>query len=135
MASINPDWEELAGLLTRMPPDQPVVMLNLLKFHDIAAYADASVRCSGREAYATYSQTALQTVREVGGELLWMGRAQASVIAPAGEKWDEVLLVRYPSIQAFHRMLSMPDYQACVIHRTAALADSRLIATTEHTPL
>jgi hypothetical protein len=34
-----------------------------------------------------------------------------------------------PSRKAFPRMVAMPDDQACAHHRTAALADSRLIAT------
>ena len=57
------------------------------------------------------------------------GAGRASVIAPEGETWDEVLLVQYPFGQAFLNMVQMPDYQAATVHRTAALADSRLIAT------
>ena len=60
-----------------------------------------------------------------------MGEAHAALIAPPEERWDEVLLVRYPSVAAFVGMLQQHDYQAATVHRTAALEDARLIATTE----
>jgi uncharacterized protein (DUF1330 family) len=51
------------------------------------------------------------------------------VIGPEGEQWDDVLLVQYPSRRAFLTMVGRADYQQAVVHRRAALADSRLIAT------
>ena len=56
-----------------------------------------------------------------------MANARVALIAPEQEHWDEVLLVRYPSPEAFLAMLADPEYRAATIHRTAALADSRLI--------
>jgi len=41
-----------------------------------------------------------------------------------------VLLVEYPSREAFASMIQSSAYAAIVHHRTAALRDSRLIATT-----
>lgn len=52
------------------------------------------------------------------------------LLSPTNERWHKVLLVRYPSKQAFLEMIQNPDYQAITIHRKAALEDSRLIATT-----
>lgn len=136
MPSINPNRDSIAQLAQKLPAGKPVVMLNLLRFNARADYpADAGQEpCSGREAYQRYSRTAIAKLREIGAEPVWMAQAAASVIAPEGEVWDEVLLVRYPSPEAFMRMLSMPDYQAATVHRTAALADSRLIATVESQP-
>ena len=51
------------------------------------------------------------------------------MIAPEAEAWDDAVLVEYPSRAAFLKMLSEPTYQAAVPHRSAALMDSRLIAT------
>jgi len=116
-------------VLDTLPPDQPVVMLNLLRFHDQAAYADTDQAepCSGREAYKRYSQTSLQTIAAVGGRVIFGGKAHEALIAPQGEGWHQAFLVQYPSPAAFRAMMAMPQYQACVHHRTAALADSRLI--------
>lgn len=118
------------GVLDSLPADMPVVMLNLLRFRDQAAYEDTLEVCSGREAYKRYSQTSLQTIAAVGGSVIFSGKAHESLIAPPGETWHQVFLVRYPSVAAFRAMLSMPQYQASVRHRTAALQDSRLTPIT-----
>ena len=54
---------------------------------------------------------------------------RASVIAPDTEEWDETVLVQYPSREAFLGMIESEAYLAISPHRTAALLDSRLIAT------
>ncbi|NMZ67650.1 Uncharacterized conserved protein, DUF1330 family [Pseudomonas peli] len=132
MPSINPSPAQLAAFSAAVADDTPLLMLNLLRFQAQASYSSGSshIPCSGREAYARYSQTALRKVRGVGGEVQVMAAAQAALIAPEGEQWDELLLVRYPSKAAFLSMLADPEYRAATEHRTAALADSRLIATT-----
>jgi uncharacterized protein (DUF1330 family) len=129
MSSINPSREQLAAFAADMPADQPILMLNLLRYHADARYPADSPHapCSGRDAYARYSRTALTKVRGVGGNVQLLAQARAALIAPAGEQWDEVLLVRYPSPRAFLGMLDDAEYQAATVHRTAALADSRLI--------
>ena len=133
MKTINPDIEKLPEILNNLPADVPIVMINLLKFLDNALYPEGTEAdpCTGREAYQRYSEIALSKVIEVGGQPIWLGEGLGSIIGPEDECWDEVLLVKYPSVDAFVRMLAMPDYQASTIHRTAALEDSRLIATRE----
>jgi uncharacterized protein (DUF1330 family) len=130
--AIAPDAGHIDALMTAGADDTPVVMLNLLRYRERAAYPDGfdAAPCSGREAYARYAAVALTKVAEAGGRVLWGGSARASVIAPAGEHWDDVVLVEYPSRRAFLEMVVRPDYLAAAPHRTAALADSRLIETT-----
>jgi uncharacterized protein (DUF1330 family) len=131
MGSIDPTPAKFKALFTAVPPGKPVVMLNLLRFRERAEYGAESGHPprSGREAYGEYSREAVQHVKAVGGRVIWQGHALHSVIAPEGETWDEVFLVEYPSIEAFIGMVRSPQYQAFTHHRTAALADSRLIAT------
>ena len=119
-------------VLAVLAPDKPVVMLNLLRFRDQAAYSDPQEACSGREAYKRYARTSLETIAAVGGEVIFSGKASASVIGPPGETWDQVFLVRYPSVDGFRAMLAMPQYQAVVRHRSAALEDSRLTPITPY---
>ena len=131
MATVNPSAQQLAELQGRDPGTGPIVMLNLLRYHAQARYpadSDASP-CTGREAYARYGAVAMRKVAQVGGRAFWMGAVQASVIAPQGEEWDDVVLIEYPSIKAFLGMIAMPDYLESSVHRTAALADARLILT------
>jgi uncharacterized protein (DUF1330 family) len=126
---IHPDRTALEAL-AQLADDAPVVMLNLLRFREQASYAEGSSHspCSGREAYARYGAVAGRHVQAVGGKPLWMGDAQLTLIGPSDEPWDDALLVEYPSRQAFLAMTSNQEYLACTVHRTAALADSRLIA-------
>lgn len=118
---------EQRQVFASIPADRPVVMLNLLRFRDRAAYVDQGEECSGRDAYKRYSETSLKTIAAVGGRVLFGGRAYQSLIGPTGEQWHQVFLVWYPSVEAFRGMLVIPEYQAAVRHRTAALEDSRLI--------
>lgn len=122
---------QLATQLRNIPRGVPVVMLNMLKFREDAAYASGEPKISGRAAYQTYRDGASKLVAGVGGSLVWRGEAKAPLIAPAGETWDEVFLVRYPSIEKFIEMVNSPAYRKIVVHREAALADSRLIANVE----
>ncbi|MBB1518659.1 DUF1330 domain-containing protein [Aquipseudomonas guryensis] len=129
MPSLNPSREQLAAFTEGMPADTPILMLNLLRYRELAEYpVDSQCQpCSGREAYRRYSRTALAKVQGVGGQVELLAAAQVALIAPQGEQWDELLLVRYPSKEAFLGMLADPEYRAATLHRTAALADSRLI--------
>ena len=129
MSSINPLPEQFKALFANTPAGVPIVMLNLLRFRDVAVYADGAGTTSGKQAYARYSALAMQHVERIGGKVLWAGRAHSTVIGPPDEQWDEVLLVQYPSVEAFAAMVTHAEYQALAVHRTAAVADSRLICT------
>ena len=120
------------ALLADVAEGRPIVMLNLLRYRDAAAYrAGTDVQpCSGREAYRRYAEASIRFITESGGEVLWRGAGKAVLIGESGERWDTAILVKYPSKAAFLQMLGNPDYQAITFHRTAALEDSRLIATT-----
>ncbi|HYD94941.1 MAG TPA: DUF1330 domain-containing protein [Noviherbaspirillum sp.] len=129
--SIDPTPESVRQLAANLPSGTPVVMLNLLRFRAQAAYAADRQQParSGREAYATYAAEVVPHLKQVGGTVIWQGEARHAFIAPPDERWDEVLLVEYPSKEAFLSMLKSPAYQEITFHRTAALEDARLIAT------
>ena len=134
MPSIDPRQEDIGALLARVPPGQPVTMLNLLRFREQAAFADGNRELSGRAAYREYGRRAEPFVKAVGGEVIWSGKAMSPIIAPLEEDWDAVLLVRYPEIAAFEQMMRNPDYQAITPFRSAALSDARLIAMLDGAP-
>ena len=119
----NDKFAELAA-----DPDRgPIVMLNLLKFAGKAASADgATAESSGREEYARYTDEARKQIEGRGGRMLWSGRVRFTLIG--GEEWDVVALVQYPTARAFLDMLQDREYKEAGKHRTAGLADTRLIA-------
>ena len=131
MGSIEPTAERLQAFLGSGEDDTPVVMINLLRYRERAAYPDGfdAEPCSGREAYQRYAAVATGRIASVGGRLVWLGSAQHTLIGPEAERWDDTVLVEYPSRKAFLAMVSQPAYQAAAPHRTAALENSRLIAT------
>ena len=131
MASIEPSPEQLQALVAAAADDTPIVMINLLRYRDRADYpcGTDAVPCSGREAYQRYGARVTPMVVEAGGKILWFGNVAQVVIGPDAERWDDAVLVQYPSRKAFITMVSRPDYVDASVHRTAALADSRLIAT------
>ncbi len=130
MPPIDPTRESFRALFSHTTPDQPVVMLNLLRFRAQAQYAPEHPEspCSGREAYARYSAQALPAVSAAGGQVLWQGRVCHALVAPSDERWDAMLLVQYPSATAFMDMVRHPHYQSFAHHRSAALEEARLIA-------
>lgn len=114
------------------PPSGPITMLNLLRFRDIADYSGSpelapASEISGEAAYGLYAAHALPFVLEAGGEVLYQGRGGPVLIGPADELWHQVLLVRHQSAAGFLAFASNKEYLAGLGHRTAALADSRLL--------
>jgi uncharacterized protein (DUF1330 family) len=128
---VDPTPQSLNAFLENAPGDTPLVMLNLLRFREVADYPDGAEKVTGQEAYARYGELVQPFLAGVGGQLEWQGVAHESLIGPEDERWDACLLVRYPSKAAFVEMVMNPDYQAITHHRTAALSDSRLVPLVE----
>ena len=110
----------------------PVSMLNLLRFRDVADYTDhpdlaPDVPISGRDAYDRYAAHTAPLLADVGGDVVFIGDGGHWLIGPDDERWDLVMIVRYPTLDAFLAMTRNPAYLAGVGHRSAALEDSRLL--------
>lgn len=120
--------------LEELDADRPVVMLNLLRFRDVADYSNRpdlapAEPISGAAAYRRYSAAAQAALEGIGGTLELFRPCGPTFIGPEGEQWDAMLTVRYPSPAAFRAMVNDSTYLEAAAHRTAALADSRLIPT------
>src|ERR1700710_2209269 len=79
---VNPSSEQIAelGALAGTADDGPLVMLNLNRYRERAAYAvvppgGGLAAVSGLEAYQRYGMTALKVLARVGGEVLWSTHA------------------------------------------------------------
>lgn len=128
-SSIEPTRDQMTTLLSSTD-EGPVVMLNLLRYLDLAS--DGSGR-TGREAYNDYSAAVLPMVASRGGGIVYFGTTSPTVIGPVDEQWDDIVLVMYPNRAAFIDMTTSPEYLAIMGDRTAALADSRLVPTSQLT--
>ncbi|OBF76370.1 DUF1330 domain-containing protein [Mycobacterium sp. 852002-51613_SCH5001154] len=119
MSNLEPTAEQFAALAAR-PADAPVVMVNLLKFKTP----------DGLESYLRYGQEVAPHLQRVGATVRYAGTAPAFVIGD-GEKpwWDAILIVEYPTPQAFIDMVTTAEYAEVHQHRAAGLDRGDLIAT------
>ena len=126
---IDPERDQFDAF-KRLPRDESIMMLNLLRFRDEAVYEDGR-EATGAEAYAAYGRESAPVFRRVGGEILWRGRPEVMLIGPEDKQWDLAFVAHYPTAAAFLEMVTDPDYRIAVKHRQAAVLDSRLIRMTK----
>jgi uncharacterized protein (DUF1330 family) len=110
----SPNQEGFAAFSERAAEGAPVTMLNLLAF---APYG-------GRERYEEYGAAVAPLLERIGGRIVFLG-APAPVLL-GEDSWDLVVLVEYPSRQAFLDMIGSAEYQAIAHLRTEALARGEL---------
>lgn len=114
--------------MKQLPQDSPVIMINMLKYHEQAVYEEGNdlPPASGEQVYLERYMAKAGESFEGNGIKYYMNSVGDSLIAPPGEEWDAVLLVYYPSVTTAMDVLGEDSYLAIVKHRTAALLDSRL---------
>lgn len=114
-----------------LPRDEPIHMLNLLRYRDLAEYPEGHEHhgngWTGRRAYQEYGATSGPIFARVGGKIVWRGAFQTMVTGPGDKDWHDGFVAQYPNSAAFFEMIKDPDYQLAVVNRTAALVDSRLM--------
>ncbi|OGP67261.1 MAG: hypothetical protein A2031_05725 [Deltaproteobacteria bacterium RBG_19FT_COMBO_43_11] len=120
MSDVNMNTDQLKELVQN-PNDESFVMLNLLKFK----------KEGGRESYARYTKEANRFVEGVGAKLLFLSRPKE--LLSGTETWDVLMLVRYPSRQAFLSMANDSEYIKIHSFREEALERAVLYATDEIT--
>ena len=115
--------------LAALDRQAPVVMVNLMRFRERSLDGNGS----GWDAYLRYSALTVPMIKARGGTLLWTGNARAVALGPqAGNQWDYVALVYYPSVAAFVDMMTSADYETLSDpHRRNGCAEHVIIATAE----
>jgi uncharacterized protein (DUF1330 family) len=110
----SPNREGFAAFSQRAAEGAPVTMLNLLAF----------APDGGRERYEEYGAAVAPLLERIGGRIVFLG-APAPVLL-GEDSWDLVVLVEYPSRQAFLDMIGSAEYRAIAHLRTEALARGEL---------
>jgi uncharacterized protein (DUF1330 family) len=131
MSAVNTNPDALKAMAAGNP-DEPVWMLNLLRYRDRAQSGFGVDGLSGEAAYRVYGEKFAALNPRFGGQPVWLGEAHHTIIGE--ESWDIIILVHYPTRKQFTDMLQDPDYQAIAPIRAAALADSRLIESSQLLP-
>ncbi len=108
-----------ADLIAGLPDEGPVIMVNMLNLRD-------------RAAYTRYSEATMPLIKARGGTVIWAGDGEAVAFGDASaDRWDYVVLVRYPSRAAFLDMMGSPEYAAANEHRELAVERHVILAATE----
>ena len=115
--SVDPTGADLKRFMQE-DPGGPVVMLNLLRFAE-----------NGRASYDEYARKIVPFIQRVEAEVLYFGDCSTVLVAPESHRWDAVLVVRYPSREAFSRMVADPEYQQITHLRSVGLEEAVLQAT------
>jgi uncharacterized protein (DUF1330 family) len=115
--------------LDALERDQPVVMVNLMRFRERSLDGDGS----GWDAYLRYSALTVPMIKARGGTPLWTGNAKAVALGvEADNQWDYVAMVYYPTVAAFIDMMTSADYETkSDPHRRNGCAEHVIIATSE----
>ena len=122
---VNPTPEQFRILAKTYPREEPVTMINIIKYRDKAWNGTQT----GAEAYECYSRNVLKFLKEVGGKLIWKGECMHTVIGDSQDQPHIIMLIEYPTIDHFLEMLANPEYQKCASDRTMALEYGGLIAS------
>jgi hypothetical protein len=113
--------------LATAPPDEdgPVWMVNLMKYREVADYADGRESAiSGREADDLY--TPRESLAAIGAEIVFAGEVDQQLLGDA-PIWDRVGVVKYPTRRSFIEMQSRPDFQRQHVHKDAGMAETIVI--------
>ncbi len=103
--------------------DQPIYMVNLLKFKEKAEYEDRrETELSGQEAYGIYGMEVAGHLAKVGGKPVIGGQVTGLRLGVVEELWDVVAIAMYPNRKAMLTMIMSPEYQKSAEHRAAGLA-------------
>ena len=100
--------------------------LNLMKYHEVAQYADGREGISGREADDAYAP--LGPLAAVGAMVAYLGNVTDQ---PVGDpRWDRVGIVRYPSRSAFMAMQDREDFKVQHEHKKAGMEFTIILSCT-----
>ncbi len=110
--------------------DQPIFMVNLLKFKQKAEYPDKrETNLTGEEAYAIYGQEVKEHLAKVGGKPIFGGNVERLMLGEVEDLWDKIAIAMYPSRKAMLEMIMDADYIKSAQHRVAGLEGQLNIET------
>ena len=127
---VYPNKEQIKGFM-EPASEEPICMVNLLKFKEKAEYEDGrDTDLTGREAYALYEEGVKKLLQEIGGGIGFKGDVERLALGEVEELWDVVGLAVWPSRGAMFEVMQSPEMQAISVHRSAGLAGQLNLETT-----
>ena len=124
---VNPEVGQLKELEQNLAQDQPIVMVNILKFKK----DEISEGLTGPELYKRYAQNVIPLLENAGGSVIWRGKVLQTIIGDTEKTPELFMLVRYPSVKNFLDMIYSQEYREVSKDRSLALVYGGLYATSE----
>jgi hypothetical protein len=118
---------EYGRRLATTPPaeDGPVWMVNLMRYHEVAQYADGrAVTISGQDADDLYSPVDVLTA--IGASPVFFADVDTQLLGDT-PKWDRVAVVKYPTRRSFIDMQTREDFQYKSQHKEAGMAETIVV--------
>ena len=122
---VTPSKEEFVDFIKNYPSQTPITMVNILKFKEISGNGDET----GKEAYLRYSKNMVPFIEKAEGKVIWMGNIHRTIIGDYDAQPDMVLIVSYPSKEAFIDMSTSPEYAEVSKDRKIALEYGPLLVS------
>lgn len=120
---VRPNAEQIAAL-QNYPKDEPVTMVNILRFKEkIEGRSE-----SGAAAYSRYAQNIVPLLQKARAEIIWRGKVKHIIIGDTVKQPHLIFMVKYPCITDFFGMITSEAYQKIANDRTIALEYGGLIA-------
>lgn len=131
MEYVDPSRENIERF-KQLDRDAPMHLLNQIRYRDRALYPAghpaAEHGWTGAEAFAEYLRLVVPRVEAMGGGLVWDASFECMMTGPAEPEWDRIFVMGFPRAGGFFALMTDPTYKSEVlVHRTAAVRDSRLI--------
>ncbi|KAJ4419969.1 hypothetical protein N0V82_004684 [Gnomoniopsis sp. IMI 355080] len=137
--------KDYLSLVDKFPPNVPVTLVHMLRFHKMAIYPPSSPHVSlepmtGRDAfYKRYVAAGNAAAREVGivpAETKFYSASITSLLLGHNDvPWDVVTARKFSSFGEYARYQMSRSYiEYAVPHRDAALKDWSLVALVEEEP-
>lgn len=127
--SMGPNADQMKELQTP-GSDQPICLVNLLKYKNSAIYPDGrDSHLTGREAYEVYAKTVEGLLPKYGGKMVFVGSVTYLGMGSVEELWDDVAIVMFPSRSQMLKVSMSDEWKEACLHKFAGLEGQLSIET------
>jgi hypothetical protein len=123
----TPNLEYFASFFERGDPGGPMWALNLMKYREVADYADGrETTLSGEEADDVYMPYG--PLEAVGAGIVFAGPV-VHQLAGDDTTWDRIGVAQYPTRMAIVEMNSRKDFEELHVHKDAGMESTIVVAS------
>src|SRR5208283_4318744 len=117
---------DLKELSEKVPDGESVAILHLLRYRDSVGTGRNDM--TGRQSFERYFQGSLPILMKVGARPLWRGQVRFVLFGGEVERWEEAVLVTFPTLGAFQRMLAVDqDLHQTSRHKIGCQRNTRMV--------